>query len=55
VVYALDLVLPILDLRQEKAYVAHGAGLLVSWVAVLAGWVLASAVVAAITRAVSRD
>jgi hypothetical protein len=55
VVYALDVVLPILDLGQEKSYSAVGFGRVVVWVAILAGWLLASTVIAAITRAVNRN
>lgn len=55
VVHALDVVLPILDLGQEKSYSADGFGRVVVWVAILAGWLLTSTVVASITRAVSRN
>lgn len=55
VVYALDVVLPILDLGQEKAYSAVGFARVITWVAILAGWLLTSTVVASITRAVSRS
>ncbi|MET9261280.1 hypothetical protein [Amycolatopsis sp. NPDC004079] len=54
-VYALDVVLPILDLGQEKSYTAVGVGRIVVWIAVLAGWVLASTVIAAVTRTTSRN
>lgn len=54
-VYALDVVLPILDLGQEKTHGAVGFGSIVVWLAILAGWVLASTVVAAVTRSVSRS
>jgi type IV secretory pathway VirB2 component (pilin) len=55
VVYALDVVLPILDLGQEKSYSAVGFGRVVVWVAILSGWLLASTVIASITRAVNRN
>lgn len=54
-VYALDVVLPILDLGQERSYSAVGFGRVVVWVAVLAGWLLASAVITSITRTISRN
>jgi hypothetical protein len=54
VAYALDVVLPILDLGQEKSYNAVGAGRAIAWTAILAGWLLASTVITSITRTVSR-
>ena len=54
-VYALDVVLPILDLGQEKSYSAVGFGRIVVWIAILAGWLLASTVIASVTRSVSRS
>lgn len=55
VAYALDVVLPILDLGQEKAYNAIGVGRIVVWIAILAGWLLASTVIASVTRSISRS
>lgn len=55
VVYALDVVLPILDLGQEKSYSAVGPGRVVGWFGILAGWLLASTVIASVTRGVSRS
>ncbi len=55
VAYALDVVLPILDLGQEKAYSAVDFGRIVVWIAILAGWLLASTVIASVTRSVSRS
>jgi hypothetical protein len=55
IAYALDVVLPILDLGQEKAYSAVSFGRIVVWFAILAGWLLASAVIASVTRSVSRS
>jgi hypothetical protein len=54
-VYALDVVLPILDLGQEKSYSAVGFGRIVVWIAIIAGWLLTSTVIASITRSVSRS
>jgi hypothetical protein len=54
-VYALDVVLPVLDLGQEKDYAAVGPALLVVWLAILGGWLLASTVITAVTRSVSRS
>jgi hypothetical protein len=55
VAYALDVALPILDLGQEKSYIAVGVGRIVVWIAILAGWFLASTVIAAVTRSISRN
>lgn len=55
IAYALDVVLPILDLGQEKAYSPVGIGRIVVWIAILAGWLLASTVIASVTRSVSRS
>jgi hypothetical protein len=55
VAYALDVVLPILDLGQEKAYSAIGIGRIIVWIAIFAGWLLASTVIASITRSVGRS
>jgi hypothetical protein len=55
IAYALDVVLPILDLGQEKAYSAVSFGRIVVWIAILAGWILASTVIASVTRSVSRS
>jgi hypothetical protein len=54
-VYALDLILPILDLRQERAYIPVGATQWVAWASTLAGWLLATAAIAGITRRLSRS
>jgi len=55
IAYGLDVVLPILDLGQEKAYSAVSFGSIVVWIASLAGWLLASTVIASVTRGVSRS
>jgi hypothetical protein len=55
VAYALDIVLPILDLGQERSYSALGFGRIIVWIAILAGWLLASTVIASITRSISRN
>lgn len=54
-VYALDVLLPIVDLGQEKAWVVKGAAQYVSWGLIVAGWVLTTAVVAGLTNALKRD
>ncbi|GLZ29687.1 oxidoreductase [Lentzea sp. NBRC 105346] len=54
-VYALDVLLPIIDLGQEKAWVVKGAAQWCSWGLIAAGWVLTTAVVAGLTNALKRD
>jgi hypothetical protein len=52
--YAFDLVLPILDLGQERAYSPTAGTQWVAWTASLIGWLLATAIIAGITRRVTR-
>ncbi|WP_410663951.1 hypothetical protein [Amycolatopsis sp. lyj-84] len=53
-VYALDLVVPIVDLGQEKAWDPVGTDKVVAMALVVAGWLLATAVVAGARRLLSR-
>jgi hypothetical protein len=54
-VYTLDLLLPIIDFGQEKAFNPHGAYQWLAYLLIAAGWVLATTVIAGITRAVNRQ
>lgn len=54
VIYALDLLVPVLGLGQKSAYVPTGAGQWVAWAGTLVGWILATTILAAITRAITR-
>lgn len=54
-IYAVDLLLPILDFGQKKAYIADGPGQWIAWGATLVGWVLTTAVVVGVTRLLARD
>jgi hypothetical protein len=54
VVYTLDLLLPIIDFGQEKAFLPHGGFQWLAYLLIAAGWILATTVVAGVTRAVSR-
>jgi hypothetical protein len=54
VIYVLDLLLPIVDLGQERAFNPAGADQWLSYVLVAAGWVLATTVAAGAARVVSR-
>jgi hypothetical protein len=49
VAYALDLILPILDLGQDKAFTSVGGSQWIAWASTIAGWLLATAVIAGIT------
>jgi hypothetical protein len=54
-VYALDVLLPIVNLGQEGSWVPHQWAAVCYWVLTLAGWVLTTAVVAALTGLVKRE
>ncbi|MFD0687444.1 hypothetical protein [Actinomadura fibrosa] len=53
--YTLDVLLPIADLGQQKAWRAHGAAMYWSWAFTTAGWVLTTAVVAGLTGLLKRE
>lgn len=53
--YALDLLLPIVDFGQEKAYAPQGWYQWLAYLLVVAGWVLATTFVAGVNRTVSRS
>jgi hypothetical protein len=53
--YTLDVLLPIVDLGQQKAWQAHGAAMYWSWTFIAAGWILTTAVVAGLTGILKRD
>ncbi|RFU85253.1 membrane-associated oxidoreductase [Streptomyces triticagri] len=53
--YALDLLLPIIDFGQERAYAPAGVLQWLSYGLIAAGWVLATTIAAGVTRAVSRQ
>jgi len=55
IAYALDALLPIVDLGQQRAWLAHGAALIATWVLVIAGWILVTTVIAGLTNALKRD
>ncbi|MGW4520539.1 hypothetical protein [Amycolatopsis sp. NPDC004378] len=55
VAYTLDVLVPIVDLGQKKAWFAEGPAQVWSWVFTGAGWVLTTAVVAGVTNALKRD
>lgn len=51
----LDVLLPIVDLGQEKAWRPLGAAQYRAWALTGLGWVLTTAVVAGLTRVLRRD
>ena len=54
-IYALDSVLPIIDLGEQKAWIPQGAALTAEWLLTCAGWILTTtAVVAGVTNALNR-
>ncbi|MFG2172039.1 membrane-associated oxidoreductase [Streptomyces niveus] len=56
VFYSLDLLLPIIDFGQERAFTPEGGwhqGL--SYVLIITGWILATTIIAGVTRAISRQ
>lgn len=52
--YALDLLIPLLDLGHEKAWDVVGPSKAVMWVLMVSGWVLATAIIAAASRTLRR-
>ena len=54
-VYSLDTVLPVVDLRQQDIWIPQGVAQWWAWASILAGWVLTTAVVAALTGLLKRD
>ncbi len=55
VFFALDLLIPVITFGQETAYAPEGWAQWLAYVLVLAGWVLATTVLAGVTRTVSRQ
>ncbi|WOX09186.1 hypothetical protein [Streptomyces sp. N50] len=55
VAFALDVILPILDLGQERAFAPSGNTAWVAWAGAIAGWLLATTVIAGVTRRLSRS
>ncbi|MGI5347555.1 membrane-associated oxidoreductase [Streptomyces sp. CA-250714] len=53
--YALDLLLPIIDFGQEKAYAPQGGYQWLAYLLIVAGWVLATTFVTGVNRAVTRN
>ncbi|MFF5183477.1 membrane-associated oxidoreductase [Streptomyces sp. NPDC000345] len=55
VFYTLDLLLPVISFGQEGAFAPRGGYQTLSYVLIVTGWILATTVVAGVTRTVSRQ
>ena len=55
VIYALDVLLPVVDLDQQAYWIPQGTALWWTWASILVGWILTTAVVAALTGLLQRD
>lgn len=55
VFYTLDLLLPVISFGQEPAFAPEGGQQALAYVLVLTGWILATTVIAGVTRTVSRQ
>jgi hypothetical protein len=51
----MDVLVPIVDFGQRKAWIAHGSAQYWSWILIIAGWFLTTAVVAGLTGILKRD
>jgi hypothetical protein len=54
-VYTLDLLLPVIDFGQERAYQPRGAAQWLAYGLIAAGWILATTVAAGLTRVLNRS
>ena len=54
-IYSLDVLLPIVDLHQESAWIPHGWSQDWTWFAIVAGWVLSTALVAGLSGILRKD
>ena len=53
--YALDTLLPVVNLRQQAAWIPRGGAQWWASALILAGWILTAAMVAALTGLLRRD
>jgi hypothetical protein len=54
-VYALDTLLPVVDLHQQDNWIPSGLAQWWAWASILAGWVLTTAVAAALTGLIKKE
>ncbi len=55
VFYTLDLLLPVISFGQENAFAPEGGHQTLAYVLIITGWILATTVIAGLTRTVSRQ
>ncbi|MFJ6688283.1 hypothetical protein [Streptomyces sp. NPDC091294] len=55
VIFALDLILPVLDLGQEKAFTPVDGTTWIAWLSSLSGWLLGTTVITSLTRRLTRS
>jgi hypothetical protein len=55
IIYAFYVVVPLLNIGQSIPYPADSTGQWIIWIAQLAGWILATTVIAGVTRVLSRS
>jgi hypothetical protein len=54
-IYSLDVLLPVVNLHQEEFWIPEGVARWWAWFSILAGWLLTSLVLAALTGILKRD
>jgi hypothetical protein len=54
-IYSLDTLLPIVDLQQQNNWMPRGGVKWWAWASILAGWVLTTVIIAAVTGILKRD
>jgi hypothetical protein len=55
VIYALDVLVPVVSFGQQQAWIPQGPAQAVSWILTAAGWILTTAIAAGLTNALKRD
>ncbi|WP_424876949.1 hypothetical protein [Streptomyces sp. SLBN-8D4] len=53
--FSLDLILPVLDLGQEKAFTPVDSTAWIAWISSLSGWLLGTTVITSLTRRLTRS
>jgi hypothetical protein len=54
-IYSLDVLLPVVNLHQEEFWIPQGVARWWAWFSILAGWLLTTVVVAALTGLLKKD
>lgn len=55
VIYALDVLVPVINFGQQQAWIPQGPALALSWILTAAGWILTTAIAAGLANALKRD